>query len=101
MNGQACAEAELVAAEEQKSLMFCAIISAYNEAGGSASRKSDRIPLREVNRQIKGRQTKDLAAALALRDRLLEARNARAGQLASFRSYFRKAKAEGWPALSW
>ena len=34
LNGQACAEAELVAAEEQKSLMFCAIISAYNEAGG-------------------------------------------------------------------
>eukprot|EP00913_Durusdinium_trenchii_P004630 g4299.t1 len=62
---EACREAELDAAKALQMLTFTAIIPAYYE----------------VNRQIKGRQTADLDAAFALRERLLEAR------------------ATGWPAL--
>ncbi|CAE7210480.1 dnaJ2 [Symbiodinium sp. KB8] len=62
---KACEEAEMDATQELRALTFAAIVPAYFE----------------VNRQIKGRQTSDLASALAQRDRLLEA------------------KAEGWPAL--
>ncbi|CAE7667051.1 dnaJ2 [Symbiodinium necroappetens] len=62
---EACEEAEMDATQELRALTFAAIVPAYFE----------------VNRQIKGRQTSDLASALAQRDRLLEA------------------KAEGWPAL--
>ncbi|OLP88926.1 Chaperone protein DnaJ 2 [Symbiodinium microadriaticum] len=99
---EACEEAEMDATQELRALTFAAIVPAYFEvrltctSSTSTSKSADNLTLQAppmnilslrmllrifVNRQIKGRQTSDLASALAQRDRLLEA------------------KAEGWPAL--
>ena len=66
----------MAASEELESLVFCAIVPAYYEAGLQRKQHCEHGIMRlhgKVNRQIRGRQTKNLASALAVRDRLLEA----------------------------